>query len=181
MSTDEKQLLKKVIKADQIAFRQLFNLYFDTLYRFVIYRVKDDNLAQDIVQETFLRVWNNRNQLDPEKSFFSLIAKIGANLCNDHFRHQEVRTRHKELIPKPEPSRFDDPQGSLEYMELREAINRAVYERLPDKCRDIFVLSRMEELGNQEIADILNLSRRTVENQLYRALKILKKHLKNYL
>ncbi len=72
-------------------------------------------------------------------------------------------------------------QKSQELNELQDEINRIVNEQLPEKCREIFVLSRIEGLANKEIAAILDLSRRTVENQLYRALKILKKHLKNYL
>ena len=110
-----------------------------------------------------------------------MIAKIGTNLCYDHFRYQEVRIRHKDTIPKPEQSHYDDPQKSHELSELQEEITRVVNDHLPEKCRDIFILSRMEGLANQEIANILSLSRRTVENQLYRALKILKKHLTNYL
>ena len=64
---------------------------------------------------------------------------------------------------------------------LQEEIQRIVNEKLPDKCRTIFILSRIEDRSNPEIAEILNLSTRTVENQIYRALKILKKNLKNYL
>ena len=64
---------------------------------------------------------------------------------------------------------------------LQEEIQRVVNEKLPDKCRTIFILSRIEDRSNPEIAEILNLSTRTVENQIYRALKILKKNLKNYL
>ena len=64
---------------------------------------------------------------------------------------------------------------------LQEEIQRVVNEKLPDKCRTIFILSRIENRSNPEIAEILNLSTRTVENQIYRALKILKKNLKNYL
>ncbi len=181
MPEAEIQLLTDVKNSDKNAFHKLFNQYHDTLFRFIVYRVHDDDLAQDIVQDTFLRVWNNRGRLDPKKSFFSLIAKIGTNLCYDHFRHQEVRIRHKDTIPKPEQSHYDDPQKSHELNELQYEINGIVNEYLPEKCRDIFILSRMEGLANQDIADILNLSRRTVENQLYKALKILKKNLKNYL
>ena len=64
---------------------------------------------------------------------------------------------------------------------LQEEIQKIVNEKLPDKCRAIFVLSRIENRSNPEIAEILDLSTRTVENQIYRALKILKKNLKNYL
>jgi RNA polymerase sigma-70 factor (ECF subfamily) len=181
MAANDKTLLNDVKNSDKSAFKKLFHQYHSTLFRFIVYRVHDEDLAEDIVQETFLRVWNNRLKLDPNKSFFSLIAKIGTNLCYDHFRHQEVRVRHKDTIPKPEQSDYDDPQKSQELNELKDEINRIVNEQLPEKCREIFVLSRIEGLANQEIAAILDLSRRTVENQLYRALKILKKHLKNYL
>lgn len=181
MTHSEKKLLKDVKKSDKAAFKQLFKLYNASLFRFIVYRVHDEDLAQDIVQDTFLRVWNNRSTLDPKKSFFSLIAKIGTNLCYDHFRYTEVRIRHKDTIPKPVQSHYDDPQKSQELNELQNKINRIVNEQLPEKCREIFVLSRIEGLANKEIAAILDLSKRTVENQLYRALKILKKHLKNYL
>jgi len=181
MSDGELTLLQNVKKSDKAAFKQLFHQYYPTLFRFVVFRVHDKDLAEDIVQDTFLRVWNNRVTLDPKKSFFSYIAKISTNLCYDHFRYQEVRFRHKDTVPKPEQSHYDDPQKSQELNELQDEINRIVNEHLPEKCREIFILSRMEGLVNKDIAAILDLSKRTVENQLYRALKILKKHLQDYL
>ncbi|GIS53021.1 hypothetical protein Ct9H90mP29_00630 [bacterium] len=78
-------------------------------------------------------------------------------------------------------SHFDDPEAVNQAEMLQEEIQRVVNEKLPDKCRTIFILSRIEDRSNPEIAEILNLSTRTVENQIYRALKILKKNLKNYL
>jgi|TARA_B100001105_G_scaffold253092_1_gene245967 RNA polymerase sigma-70 factor (ECF subfamily) len=181
MSDGELTLLQNVKNSDKAAFKQLFHQYYPTLFRFVVFRVHDKDLAEDIVQDTFLRVWNNRVTLDPKKSFFSYIAKISTNLCYDHFRYQEVRFRHKDTVPKPEQSHYDDPQKSQELNELQDEINRIVNEHLPEKCREIFILSRMEGLVNKDIAAILDLSKRTVENQLYRALKILKKHLQDYL
>lgn len=181
MSDGELTLLQDVKNSNKAAFKQLFHQYHATLFRFIVYRMHDEDLAEDIVQETFLRVWKNRATLDPKKSFFSLIAKIGTNLCYDHYRYQEVRIRHKDTVPKTEQSDYDDPQKSQELNELQDEINRIVNDHLPEKCREIFILSRLEGLANKEIAAILDLSKRTVENQLYRALKILKKHLKNYL
>ena len=181
MSDGELTLLQNVKNSDKAVFKQLFHQYYPALFRFVVFRVHDEDLAEDIVQDTFLRVWNHRVNLDPKKSFFSLIAKISTNLCYDHFRYQEVRFRHKDTVPKPEQSHYDDPQKSQELNELQDEINRIVNEHLPEKCREIFILSRMEGLVNKDIAAILDLSKRTVENQLYRALKILKKHLQDYL
>ena len=82
----EQDLLKKVKNSDKDAFHQLFSNFYDTLFRFVVYKVKDSDLAEDISQETFLRVWKKRANLVPDKSFFSLIARISTNLCYDHFR-----------------------------------------------------------------------------------------------
>ena len=181
MKESEKNLLKRVKKSDMVAFQQLFSNYHDSLFHFVVYRVKDSDLAEDITQETFLRVWKKRQSLVPEKSFFSLIARISTNLCYDHFRHVEVRNRHKDQLPDYGKSHFDDPEKINQAEMLEEEIQRVVNEKLPDKCRSIFILSRMEGRTNPEIAEILGLSIRTVENQIYRALKILKKNLANYL
>ena len=181
MANQEKNLLTKVKNSDKTAFQQLFSDFHDTLFRFVAYRVQDSDLAEDITQETFLRVWKNRKSLIPEKSFFSLIARISTNLCYDYFRHIEVRNRHEDQIPQFGKSHFDDPEAVNQAEMLQEEIQRVVNEKLPDKCRAIFILSRIENRSNPEIAEILDLSTRTVENQIYRALKILKKHLKNYL
>ncbi|MBT7119362.1 MAG: RNA polymerase sigma factor, partial [Candidatus Marinimicrobia bacterium] len=98
MAEQEQILLQGLKSSDKTAFHQLFSDFHDTLFRFVAYRVQDGDLAEDITQETFLRVWRNRESIQPEKSFFSLIARISTNLCYDHFRHMEVRHRHEDLL-----------------------------------------------------------------------------------
>ena len=117
----------------------------------------------------------------PQKSFFSLIARISSNLCYNHFRHSAVHKRHEDQIPEYGKSHFDDPEKMNQAKMLEEEIQRIVNEKLPDKCKSIFILSRIEGRTNQEIAEMLKLSIRTVENQIYRALKILKKNLGNFL
>ncbi|MBC8466988.1 MAG: RNA polymerase sigma-70 factor [Candidatus Marinimicrobia bacterium] len=181
MAEQEQTLLEQVKKSDKVAFHQLFSNFHDTLFRFVVYRVQDSDLAEDITQETFLRVWKKRDTIQPEKSFFSLIARISTNLCYDHFRHMEVRHRHEELIPEFGKSHFDDPESVNQAQMLQEEIQKVVNGKLPDKCRNIFILSRIEGKTNPEIAELLSLSVRTVENQIYRALIVLKKNLKNYM
>lgn len=93
----------------------------------------------------------------------------------------EVRHRHEDLLPEFGKSHFDDPEAVNQAAMLQEEIQRVVNDKLPDKCRNIFILSRIEGKSNPEIAELLGLSVRTVENQIYRALKVLKKNLKNYL
>ena len=181
MAEKEHILLQQVKHSDKGAFKTLFSLYHDTLFRFVFYRVKDNDLAEDITQDPFLRVWKTRESLQPKKSFFSLIARISSNLCYDYFRHENVKHRHEDFIPIHGHSELDNPEVNTHASALEEEIQEVINNYLPNKCRNIFILSRIEGKSNPEIAAILDLSVRTVENQIYRALKILRKHLKKYL
>ena len=181
MAEKEKILLEKLKRSDKSAFHQIFQDFYDPLFRFDVYRLRDSDLAEDITQETFLRVWRTRVSIKPNKSFFLLIARISTNLCYDHFRHMEVRNRHEDQLPEFGKSHFDDPESVNQAAMLQEEIQKVVNEKLPDKCRTIFILSRIEGKPNPEIAELLDLSVRTVENQIYRALKVLKNNLKDYL
>ena len=181
MPIDEKTLIRDVKNSKKSSFQKLFYQFHDQLFRFVVYRVQDADIAKDITQETFLRIWDKRESLQPEKSFFSLLARISTNLCYDHFRYSEVRLRNKDRIPQYGKSHFDNPEEVVQAQAIEKIIRTLVNEKLPQKCRIIFVLSRIEGFSNQEISIKLGLSIRTVENQIYRALKILKKHMQKYL
>ena len=170
MLQEDKTLLEKVKNSDKVAFKKLFFNYHDTLSRFVLYKVQDKDIAEDITQETFLRVWKTRLKLRTNKSFFSLIARISTNLCYDHFRHAEVRQRHETLIPVNHDKRLNQPEEDVLGEALENEIQKIVDTKLPEKCRQIFILSRIEKLSNNEISKALGISVRTVENQIYRSL-----------
>ncbi len=178
MMAEESILIKKVKNSDENAFQKLFYNFYDILFRFVLYRINDEDIASDIAQETFFRVWKNRTSLVTNKSFFSLIARISTNLCYDYFRHKEVRRKNEHQVPKYGESHLYDPEKVNHAEFLEQEIRMIVNRKLSNKCRLIFMLSRFEGLSNLEIAEMLNISKRTVENQIYRALKKLKKHLK---
>tara|TARA_B100000953_G_scaffold57530_1_gene45377 strand:+ start:125 stop:670 length:546 start_codon:yes stop_codon:yes gene_type:complete len=181
MPNKDQKLLSRLKKSDKNSLRDLFTKYHQSLFNFVLYRVKDEVIADDIVQDTFLRVWKHRNSIKPNQSFFSYIAKISNNLCMDYFRHENVKLRHQEHIPQLTQSGADNPAIQYESKILEDKIQSIVNNSLPEKCREIFILSRVNGLANQDIAELLEVSRRTVENQLYRALKVLRSKLKDYL
>jgi len=181
MPNKDQKLLSRLKKSDKNSLRDLFTKYHQSLFNFVLYRVKDEVIADDIVQDTFLRVWKHRNSIKPNQSFFSYIAKISNNLCMDYFRHENVKLRHQEHIPQLTQSGADNPAIQYESKILEDKIHSIVNNSLPEKCREIFILSRVNGLANQDIAELLEVSRRTVENQLYRALKVLRSKLKDYL
>ena len=141
MSIDEKTLIKNVKDSNRISFQKLFYQFHDQLFRFVVYRVQDADIAKDITQETFLRIWEKRESLQPEKSFFSLLARISTNLCYDHFRYTEVRLRNKDRIPEFGKSHFDNPEEVVQAKAIEEIIRKLVNEKLPQRCRVIFILS----------------------------------------
>lgn len=181
MDNNEKSLLQKLKQSDRNAFQEIFRKYYPILFRYIFYRTKNYSLAQDIVQETFLKVWLNRRSLQPKLKFFPYIVKISSNLVKDHYKHEQVRNKYKNSIPIIENSINDDPDAALNFSLLEQQINIIVNNNLPEKCRTIFVLSRVEGKSNQEIADLLNISKKTVENQLYHALKVLRTKLADFL
>ena len=178
MEGNEYQLLSELVDSNEKSFKKLFMNYHDTLFRFIYFKVNETDIAEDIIQETFIRVWNNRNKINPSKSFFSYIARISNNLCIDYFRHQKVKSKNQQNIIDYGNSHFYNPETKTDFEILRSRIREIANRELPEKCREIFFLSRIENKKNSEIAQMLGLSKRTVENQLYRALKIIKEILK---
>ena len=177
----EQELLTRTRHSDLGAYRKLFDRHYAGLFRIVHYRCRDWDLAQDICQETFLRVWTNRHRIDPGKSFFAWLARISSNLLKDAYKKADVRAKYREAIPTPTASQGDNPEQHVHESLLREELDRIVNTDLPPKCRMIFILSRNEGRTNGEIADLLNLSIKTVENQLYKALKIIRKKMEKFL
>ncbi len=181
MQETDEDLLSRVKQADSQAFQVLFEKYHPMLYRTMYYRTGDERLAQDVVQDTFLKVWALRDRLKPELAFYAYLVKLCKNQVLDHYKREEVRSRHSEHVRFLEERPNLDPEQDLAMGTLEKKIRQVVNESLPEKCRAIFVLSRVQGLSNQEIADTMKVSKKTVENQLYRALKILRKKCAEYL
>ena len=181
MQLDEELLIQRVKQADSQAFQVLFEKYQPMLFRTTYYRVGDERLAQDIVQETFLKVWTNRERLKPKLAFYAYLVKLSKNLVLDHYKREEVRSRHQNHVRLLSERPPNDPERDLKQHMFEARIREVVNRNLPEKCRAVFLLSRVDGMSNQEIADTMKVSKKTVENQLYRALKILRKKCADYL
>ena len=170
------QLLEQVKGSDVEAFRRLFERYQPILFRQVFFQTSETDQALDIVQQTFISVWEHRRSIRSHLSFLAYILRISRNLIYDAVKHQKIRDRIDVTLPPPAKSELDDPAEALLLAVLQEKITSLIND-LPRKCREIFLLSRFEGKTNQEIADSLQLSVRTVEHQISNALKVLRKHL----
>ena len=180
-NTAEIQLIRELRDSDVGAFRLLFDRYQPIVFRNVLFQTRQTDLAHDIVQETFLRVWEHRGSLQPHLSFLAYLFRISGNLVRDAVRHQRTRQKVEPALPPPPVSERDDPEEALARDMLEEKLNVIITRNLARRCRTIFLLSRVEGKSHQEIADILGLSVRTVEHQINHALKVLRRNLRGYL
>jgi RNA polymerase sigma-70 factor (ECF subfamily) len=181
MQETESQLIERTRGGDREAFRVLFEKYQPILFRSVAYTLQDIDTAHDVVQETFVRVWHHRSSLQPHLPLLAYLTRISRNLVLDLAKHQIVRRKLEADIPPSLHRSEDDPAESLHLSILEERVAEVVRTKLPPKCREVFLLSRVEEMPIAEISRQLGISVKTVENQITRGLKILRGHLRRYL
>ena len=161
---------------DHRVFEELFRTYFSPLMAFSRKILGNEDDAREVVHQVFINLWEKRTELDlstPLKSYlFTSVNNRSLNMIRDRkkFSAEEV----------PEEAGGWDAESNLEAMELEERISEAI-EALPERCREIFKLNRFEGLRYSEIAERLDLSVKTVENQMSKALGTLREQLGKYL
>lgn len=174
----DSELIHKFKLGDVGAFEALFNSYYQALVGYGRTIMKDQDEAEDIVQQVFVSVWEKRSGLVVHTSFRAMLYKAVYNSCLNRIKHGEVRRGYAKEVIMTSSSSFS--QQDVQYKELQKRINDAI-DQLPEQCAKIFKMSRFEELKYQEIADKLSLSIKTVENQMGKALKLMRENMKDYL
>jgi len=167
------KLVQQLNNNDVKAFNALFHKYSQNLYRFSFSLLKNKEDSEGIVQEVFLRIWSKRNEIDSGKSFKSFLFKISYNLIINQFK---ARLKDKEFLMYLEQyfsTKNIPPVDEVDYHTIKDQIDRIV-EELPEKRKQIFKLSREDELSHKEISERLDISVKTVENQINLALRHLK-------
>jgi len=171
--------LTRPLFSDEAAFEGAFREYYSTLHR-VVYRIlRNSDSSEDVVQDMFVKLWNKRGSISINGSMKAYLCQSALNAAYDHLR------KYKRELKKEDSSAIPERGGNQteEYIAGKEAEDRIAeaLEKLPPACRNVFLLSREEELSYKEIADALGISVKTVENQMGKALKILREELKPYL
>lgn len=171
----ESTWVRGIREGNEAAFRQLFDRYCQPLLRFAGRYVRDAAMAEDIVQDVFLAVWTNRTQLDPSLNIKTYLYTAVRNQALKRLRHTEVERRNTEQAGSraPPPS---TPEDERRDRELATSIHQAI-ACLPEKCRLIFCMSRYDRLTYAEISKIQDISIKTVETQMGRALQFLRDRL----
>jgi len=170
-------LAKRIMKGDLNAFDLLYHTYSQKLYGFAFSMLKNHDDAKEIVQDTFLKIWEKREMINPSGSLqaflFSVSYHTAIDLIRKRFKDDQYRTYIQTQFPDYESTKEEEP---VYYQELNRMLDKIVGE-LPEQRKKIYLLSREEGLSHKEIAEKLNISVKTVENQITLALKAIRTQL----
>jgi RNA polymerase sigma-70 factor (ECF subfamily) len=169
-----------LLKTDgEKAIEFLFKEHYDYLCRTVYRVLPKPAIIEDLVQDVFFELWRKHETLNITTSIKAYLRRAAVNKTLNYIRSQRLKLADPENTPEPE-SRFTEAEEQLEVNELQDRINKVV-DSLPERCRMVFVLSRFEEKSYKEIAEELGISIKTVENQISKALKLLRKALDSFM
>ena len=160
-------------------FEELFIRYCQPLINFNLRLVGEVEIAEDITQDVFIYIWKNRSKLKPELSIKSYLFTSVRNRALNHLRHKKIEVGDVANKAR-EPVNLETPEGNLDQREMRIILDQFIAQ-LPEKCREIFTMSKIDGLKYAEIAEILGISVKTVEAQMGLALKKLRASLSPYL
>lgn len=164
----DKDLIVAVKQGDHHAFKKLYLKYFQMLIRFAWYRVHSVDVAKELVQELFIRVWSSRKSLDPEKSIKAYLYKALGNLVINH-----LKLKSSNSISLDNNENYLEPSNN-ENIDLQIDIRDAI-DSLPEKMKSVYMLSRYDGFSYDEIAEIHNISKKAVEKRMSKAFVLLRK------
>jgi len=173
---EERELVGRIQAGDETAFEALFNAYHAPLCAFVNHYIGSRDLAEEIVQDVFFFVWDRRETWQVRTSLKSYLFAAARNAAASYLRHQQVVKRREPETVELFRNSSHSVDEQIHERELIEAVQQAV-SRLPTRCRLIFTLHREQGLTYAQIAEVLELSPKTVDVQMGRALKALRKAL----
>jgi RNA polymerase sigma-70 factor, ECF subfamily len=180
VSLPEQLHTKTLTVGDITAFEMLFRTYYQPLCNYAFTFLQDREDAEEIVQSTFILVWEKRDTLAIRTSIKPYLYAMVRNACLNVIKHEKIKQKYAvEELALADRSQ-EDVAHAIASHELEYRIKIAM-DALPEQCRMVFKLSRFEELKYAEIADQLNISVKTVENHMGKALKIMREQLKDYL
>lgn len=177
---EEIRLQQELAQGSEKAFEEVFLTYFKVLTVFAKKFVQDISVAEDLVQEVLVKLYENRKSIQFHTSLKAFLFQSVRNKSIDYLRSVKTKSEHHDQIKLVNIAEEADWNDTMEQAELEERVSNAI-ATLPDQCQLIFKMSRFDGKRNQEIADELNISKRTVETQVSNAIKRLRNEVLPYI
>lgn len=180
MALSEKEELELLKKGSSPSFESIYHRYSGKLYNFVMKVSKGDTyIAEELVQRTFIKVWETRKYVNPDKSFISYLCTIAKNMLLNEYEHQTVQYIYKEYVKVNMADVDISTENEVDKNLLEKYIDKLA-DDLPPKRKEIFILSRKEGLSNKKIAERLHITESTIETQLSKALAFMKSQMQKH-
>lgn len=176
----EQEIIGAIREGNERIFEEIFRKYYQSLCNYANSILKEMDEAEEVVQNLFLSIWEKRSDLEISVSLKSYLYRAVHNHCLNRIKHLKVREEYQQYAVNFYDASYESVSQTVMKNELEIKIEEAI-KKLPEQCRLIFRMSRFEELKYHEIAEQLELSPKTVENQIGKALKILRVELAEYL
>lgn len=180
MEQFERQTQTVSFPGTEADFEQLFKSHFRALHRYAFTFVKDPDIAEDMVQSAFCKLWERSGDLQIHRSVSAYLYRSVYHECLNYLKHLKVRGSHVLHTSRQGDGHEGDASQRVQARELEDRITQTLQE-LPEGCRTVFQLSRFESLKYHEIASKLGISVKTVENQMGKALRVMRLKLAEYL
>ena len=180
MEVKDKGRLQLLGETGEQAFEQVFKSNFKSLHAYAFTIVKDEIMAEEIVQNVFCRLWEKKHKVEIQTSLGAYLYRSVYHESLNYLKHLKVRAAYNSYAQSAVKNEVDNAEKRMLLGDLEKKLTIALGE-LPEQCRTIFQMSRFEELKYQEIADRLGLSVKTIENQMGKALRLLRLKLADFL
>lgn len=164
-------------KGDTEAYKTIFNRYYSRLVSYINTYTKNENNSKDIVQEAFIKLWNNRNNIQPDASIIAFLHKIAYNIFIDTYRKEKRKQNALDALAYETINQLIEKEEDNTNEKRLKLVKKSI-EELPPRCQEIFKMSKYQGLKYTEIAKALNLSVKTVEVQMGKAFSYIRQQTK---
>jgi len=180
MEFQDEQIALRLSKRDEAAFEQVFKTHYKNLHAYAFTILKDEDEAEEMVQQVFFKLWERSEHLSFSGPIAAYLYRAVHNESLNFIKHQKVKAGHQLHVAYSMKNKTEQASPKMIRKELENKFREALNE-LPEQCRTVFQLSRFEDMKYKEIADKLEISVKTVENHMGKALKLLRTKLVDFL
>lgn len=170
----ERELVIFLKIGDVLAFEQLYHNYKVRLYHNILRLIKTDEIAEELLQDLFVKIWVGRENLDPDKSFKAYLFKIAENLVYDFFRRAATNKKLENHLIATSPVKSNELEQEIYFKESTRVFNTAI-EKLPPRRKQIYILCKVEGKSYEEVSNLLGISISTINEHIVKASRLVRK------